>query len=98
MAGWAGIAVGRGWVVLGVLCTGAVPKIAILFLTRGSRVVFGGAGLGRVGDGGGVEGGGPLLPGVVGESGVIAVCVCVIGVSWGLVCRGGGSCVGILYR
>ena len=81
-----------------MLCTGAVPKIAILFLTRGSREVLGVAGLVMVGDGGGVDGGGPLFPGVVGESGVMAVCVCVICVSWGLVCRGGGSCVGILYR
>ena len=63
---------------LGVLCTGAVPKIAILFLTRGSREGLGGAG--GVGDGGGVVGVQVALA-LGGESGDVVVCVAVIGVS-----------------
>ena len=93
-------------------CTGAVPKSAVGFLPLGSRVTLGGGdGVGggvimsgivclgvrttggspkvavmRILSGGGRE----VVVGVVGVVGV--------GVGVGLVCRGGGSCVGILCR
>ena len=83
--------------ILGLSCTGTVPKIAIFFLTLGSLDGLSGAGVGAAdGDGGGVVGVGRLDADVVGESGVIVVCVGVIVVSLGPVCSGGGSCVGIL--
>ena len=92
-------------VILGVSKTGACPKTTIFLRVLGSLVCLHlrvaereavWVVLGVVGDGGGVVGVVRLTVGVVGESGVLVVWV--IGVSIGLVCSGGGSCVGILYR
>ena len=65
-------------------CTGAVPKIASFFLTLGSLDGLAGAG---------VVAAGGVAAGVVmgGESGVVVVSLCLVGVSLGLGCSGGGS-------
>ena len=91
---------------LGVSCTGGKPNLANFFCTRGSLVVFAfSAGGVSIRLGVSTTGGLPnvALPRVLGRSGVgvgvgvgEAGEVVVVGVVVARVCRGGGSCVGIL--